>query len=132
MSIGNYSLGPDNYVADWRDHLFVHEYGHYIQSQIMGITYFKHVAIPSFLSASFIQDWCGVTHSKRWFEVDASRKGMKHFMGSGDENGNMFDPKKFQNGSSTEYINPRLNSKEQDGDGYPLKGTFTIWDLIIL
>jgi len=33
FTIGHYSMGPGNYVADWRDHLFVHEYGHYIQSQ---------------------------------------------------------------------------------------------------
>lgn len=98
----------------------------------MGITYFKHVAIPSLLSAAFIKKWSGVSHINRWFEADASQKGMKHFTGRKDVDGNAFDPQKFQDGNNTDYINPRLNSKEQDGDGYPLKGTFTIWDLIIL
>ena len=33
ITIGNYTTGPRGYKADWKDHLFVHEYGHYIQSQ---------------------------------------------------------------------------------------------------
>ena len=44
MTIGHYSLGPENYQASWTDNLFVHEYGHYIQTQQMGFWYFPKEA----------------------------------------------------------------------------------------
>lgn len=40
ITVGNYTAGPSGYTADWRDHLFVHEYGHYVQSQHWGPLYF--------------------------------------------------------------------------------------------
>ena len=52
FTIGHYSLGPDNYKADWRYHLFVHEYGHYIQSQQWGYFYIPVIAIPGVISAA--------------------------------------------------------------------------------
>ncbi|PZR20234.1 MAG: hypothetical protein DI539_11520, partial [Flavobacterium psychrophilum] len=32
FTVGPYIFGPKDFKADWRDHLFVHEYGHYIQN----------------------------------------------------------------------------------------------------
>jgi hypothetical protein len=46
ISIGNYTAGPEGYKADWRDHTFVHEYGHYIQSQQHGLVYLLTVLWP--------------------------------------------------------------------------------------
>lgn len=144
MTIGHYSLGPDNYVADWRDHLFVHEYGHYIQTQIMGITYFKHVAIPSLLSAAFIKDWSGIKHRFRWFEVDASYLGAQYFnskYGEGAEgyekdNPNFFDIKSFSNGTKSIYLNPRTGKENNpnwlESYPHPISGAInTVWDYVI-
>ena len=79
FTVGCYSMGPDGYQATWKDHLFVHEYGHYIQSQRMGPFYFQIVAIPSLLSAAFTSKWAGMDHDFRWFEIDASRCGARYF-----------------------------------------------------
>ncbi len=51
ITIGNYSSGPKGYKADWQDHLFVHEYGHYIQSQQYGLVYIPVIGLPSLFSA---------------------------------------------------------------------------------
>lgn len=64
FTIGHYSIGPKNYAADWRDHLYVHEYGHYIQSQRMGLLYFPVVAGPSLLSAAFTSSSKGMEHNQ--------------------------------------------------------------------
>lgn len=139
VTIGHYSLGPKNYVADWRDNLFVHEYGHYIQTQWMGITFFPIVAMPSLLSAWKIREWCGIPHKKRWFEVNASKLGAEHFdrhYGK-DENGNRvkdenhFDIDTFTKGGSFHYWNPRLGKYLQDNI-FPIHDPiFTIWDFIL-
>lgn len=51
VTIGFYTAGPKGYKADWSDHLFVHEYGHYVQSQQHGPVYLFTVGIPSLQSA---------------------------------------------------------------------------------
>ncbi len=37
MTLSNYILGPPGFKPDFRDHLFVHEYGHYLQSKNLGL-----------------------------------------------------------------------------------------------
>lgn len=75
FTIGYYSFGPKNYDATWMDHLFVHEYGHYIQSQFMGPLFLPVVALPSVLSAWKGTELFGIEHIRRWFEVNASHLG---------------------------------------------------------
>lgn len=140
FTIGHYSFGPKDYVADWRDHLFVHEYGHYIQSQYLSFAYFPVIAIPSLLSAWFTSDLSGTKHRYRWFEVNASKLGARYFdkrYGKRDENGNVvkdenyFDIDAFVNGTDTEYINPRRKSQDQ-GSGFRIAGSDTgAWDYIV-
>lgn len=135
FTIAHYSFGPRHYKADWRDHLFVHEYGHYMQAQRMGIGFVYIVGIPSLLSAAQITTG-DMTHSERWFEVDASTLGAKHFdkhYGRGakgyirnDEN--YFDIYSFWNSATTPYTNPRTGDNEQKVQ-VSGKSKFIIWDL---
>ena len=136
FTIAHYSFGPRHYKADWRDHLFVHEYGHYMQAQRMGIGFVYIVGIPSLLSAAQITTTGDMTHSERWFEVDASTLGAKHFdkhYGRGakgyirnDEN--YFDIYSFWNSATTPYTNPRTGDNEQKVQ-VSGKSKFIIWDL---
>ena len=136
FTIGHYSMGPDGYKADWRDHLFVHEYGHYIQTQQLGVFYLPVVAIPSLISAShlFSKD----THRYRWYEVNASKLGAEYFdkrYGRGAEgytegSENYFDIKAFQTGKGANYINPRTGKNAQQE--HPISGTrHSAWDYLL-
>ena len=138
FTVGCYSMGPDGYQATWKDHLFVHEYGHYIQSQRMGPFYFQIVAIPSLLSAAFTSKWAGMKHDFRWFEVDASRCGARYFdkkYGSGASgykkgSPDYFDRELFDKGYRTPYINPRHNIYDQEPN--PTHGSNVVfWDFIL-
>lgn len=78
-SIGGYIFGGDDFRANWHDHLYVHEYGHYLQSLIWGLAFVPCIALPSLLSAAGLVTG-GVAHCKRWFEVDASRRAAKYML----------------------------------------------------
>lgn len=156
FTIGHLSFGPKNYVADWRDHLFVHEYGHYIQSQFLGPSFFIVVGAPSLLSAGPVQKWSGIKHINRWFEVDASRRGANHFdakYGSGCPgyveydshffNRYYFETKKWRPDGynlNEPYQNPRFydpsnpNSSRIQNGSYPTSGSKHnfFWDFIFL
>lgn len=72
FSIGGYIFGPEGFRANPQDHLYVHEYGHYLQGLRWGILFVPCIAIPSLLSAARL--CCsGVPHEFRWFEVNANR-----------------------------------------------------------
>ncbi len=139
FTIGHYSFGPDNYRATWKDHLFVHEYGHYIQSQILGGAYLTIVAVPSLISAAGLSDKAGTDHSHRWFEVSASKLGAKHFdkkYGSGasgytERNENYFDKQSFwKEKTFSPYINPRIGDGNEEK--HPISGTdILFWDYLI-
>lgn len=117
FTIGPYSFGPKGYKATWKDHLFVHEYGHYMQSQIIGLFFLPTIGAPSLASAMGIG---GDDHHSRWFEVDASRRGAEYFdkrYGSGADgyvrkNENYFDLESFIKGKGSPYINPRTGSTD--------------------
>lgn len=136
FTIGHYSFGPNGYEATWKDNLFVHEYGHYIQSQLFGIFYLPIIAIPSLISASGIT---GTPHSYHWYEVHASKCGAMYFdqyygrgrKGFAKGKTNYFDIEYFINDKSSPYHNPRTG-EEQD-KLFPISGTkFNIFDLIAL
>ena len=138
VTIGYFTSGPNGYTADWRDHLFVHEYGHYIQSQRHGPLYLFSVAIPSGLSALIHNKTQGsINHRNRWFEADASYKGAEYFdkyYGSGEEgyvagSPGYFDKYSFSNKAPSPYINPRTNSRSQTP--HPLSGKFHWTDIPI-
>lgn len=139
VTIGHYSLGPNGYVADWRDHLFVHEYGHYMQTQMWGPLYFPVIAFPSIASAAFTSGLSGMKHNMRWFEVDASKLGARHFdkyYGRGADgyvegSKDFFDINIFKNGYITPYINPRTGTTHQDKKFPDYKTKIVFWDFIL-
>ena len=111
FTIGHLSFGPNDYTATWRDHLFVHEYGHYIQSQKFGPAYLFAIGIPSLCSAK----WSSY-HRGTWCEYRASKLGAdymdRHYgvnSGYRDGNGHSFDRDAFERGIYTPYENPRYS-----------------------
>ena len=127
FTLGNYIFGPDGFKADWRDHMFVHEYGHYLQSLRFGPLYTSIVGTSSLASAAFGESGTHITH---WYEVHASHLGGDYFdkhYGSGApgyEKGSedYFDIVYFKLGSygymdnygKLPYHNPR-NVKDENG-----------------
>ena len=60
--------------------LFMHEYGHYIDSQTFGLTYMLNIAIPSFFSAMSDEKEDGIyKHNYRWYEMNANKNANKYF-----------------------------------------------------
>lgn len=129
FSMGGYLFGPNKFKADWRDHLFVHEYGHFLQGLTWGPFFLPVIALPSLASAAGIVTG-GVRHDKRWFEVDASRRGMEYFdMKYGPHSGrpgttsaDFFDKESFSEGSPSAYINPRTGRFNSSKDRSPVAG----------
>ena len=127
FTIGHYSFGPKRYRATWKDNLFVHEYGHYMQSQILGPLYIGVVAVPSALNVNGILPG---DHAYRWYEVDASRRAAHYFdkkYGRGSKNydsnkpEDFFDINTFVKGGYSSYTNPR-NGTNYQGKGNPISG----------
>jgi len=140
ISVGNYTAGPKGYKADWRDHLFVHEYGHYIQSQRWGPLYLLSVGLPSIQSTTHITGNPNAPrHRDRWFEARASRNAANYFdkhYGSGKDgylqgSPDFFDKNSFIDGSQTPspYINPRTGYYNYSS--HPISGKFHWTDIWI-
>ena len=139
LTVGNYTAGPRGYTADWRDHMFVHEYGHYIQSQQHGPMYLFSVGIPSLQSAIMQKrgNSNSPRHDDRWFEADASYKGAVYFdkyygRGKGGYvagSANYFDRNSFITGSPSPYLNPRRGVQNRSVN--PISGKFHWTDIPI-
>ncbi|MBQ8675815.1 MAG: hypothetical protein IJ528_06280 [Bacteroidaceae bacterium] len=121
FTIGHYSFGPNGYRGTWQDNLFVHEYGHYIQSQQWGPAYIYSIGAPSLVSATIARMNSNYNHSSKWFEIDASTKGAKYFdkkygptSSYSNNHDNIFDINVFKNGGYSPYYNPRLGKYFQD------------------
>ena len=80
----------------------------------------------------------GPRHDNRWFEVDASRKGAKHFdklYGQGKKgyiknSKDYFDITSFQDKGLSPYVNPRTGTMYQD-TANPIHGSeHSIWDYL--
>ena len=138
VTLGYLTAGPDGYKADWHDHTFVHEYGHYIQSQQHGPVYLLTVGVPSLQSAILQTDNPdSPRHRNRWFEADASYKGAEYFdkyYGSEREDYDedseyFFNINSFKTGKYTHYVNPRTNNHYERP--HPTSETFHWTDIII-
>ena len=53
--------------------LFMHEYGHYIDSQRMGLTYLINVGLPSLSTAN------SSDHDEKWYEMNANKNAERYF-----------------------------------------------------
>ncbi|MFC3974841.1 hypothetical protein ACFOUP_00490 [Belliella kenyensis] len=132
FSLGSYLIGPNGFKPDFRDHLFVHEFGHYLQSQRMGPLYLPFVALPSVTDFYLVDKLFKVNlHSTRWNEANASKLAANYFDGkfgtgasgyfSGSEN--HFDRNSFVNDrTSSPYRNPRNEGFNTRGN--PIKSRF--------
>jgi len=116
VTLGNYITGSRGFTANWRDHLFVHEYGHYVQSQIYGSIYLFGIGIPSALDLLFDN----LNHDNRWYEAEASRMGGQYFdrfngpISQNAMNGDdVFLLDIFYSGGITMYENPRRSTNLQ-------------------
>ena len=76
VTIGNFITGGDDIAPDAHNSLFQHEYGHYLQSQDMGLFYLPFVGIPSLVSAKY--DETG-QHKYKNFERDANYRAFEYF-----------------------------------------------------
>lgn len=74
VTLGSFIVGNRQTVADPNNTTFQHEYGHYLQSQEMGLGYMFGVGIPSFVSA-IKED----NHKFKSFERDANWKAFVYF-----------------------------------------------------
>jgi len=138
VTIGFYSSGGKGYKADWRDHTFVHEYGHYLQSQEMGIYYLFSVGISS-LQSAILDTYKNYapSHDYRWFETNANVRAAKYFdkyYGSGRSDydpisDKYFDIDSFENGRYSKYINPRTGY--QNHSVYPFEEKTHWSDMIV-
>jgi len=62
--------------------LYMHEYGHYVDSQHLGLSYLTQIGIPSAMSASHSEHIPGTrldTHDVFWVELRANRLAAKYF-----------------------------------------------------
>jgi len=151
FTVSNYIMGPPGTKPNWRDHLFDHEYGHYIQSQRYGLFYIQTVALPSVTDFFVVDDimgerlgWInGPLHDTRWYEAEASRLAANYFDRtegsktagyiSGDRN--YFDRTSFVTGSQSPtvfgspYRNPRTGNL--NGATNPITHVFNWTDIPI-
>ena len=129
FTVGNYIAGPRGFRADFRDHLFVHEFGHYLQSQVLGPLYLPSVALPSLLDS-----WTEPElHGTRWYEADASRRAANWFderFGGVAGSADFFDRNAFITGQRTAYRNPRPPFGNNQGGGNPISPVFRFSDII--
>jgi RHS repeat-associated protein len=83
LTLGSY-INSQNLVASPADDMFRHEFGHTLQSQIMGPLYTSRVGIFSLIGSMFSGEndkpgvW-GHSHSSEWYETGANRMAKKYF-----------------------------------------------------
>lgn len=75
VTLGSYIMGSRAIAADPNNSLFQHEYGHYLQSQSMGLGYLSRAGIPSLMSANKNDG----NHKFQPSEQDANRRAFMYF-----------------------------------------------------
>ena len=72
VTLGSFINGQNSLMADPGNSLFQHEYGHYLQSQNMGLAYLSRVGVPSLISKSN-------KHKFHPVEMDANKRAFVYF-----------------------------------------------------
>jgi len=122
MTIGPYIMGR-NMMPDWRDHTFVHEFGHTMQSKKLGWLYLPLVGIPSLTSAGIDNNGDSFDigeHGNRWYETHANRLAVEHFGRNYSDEG--FDRLYFEVGA-TDYATITGLTHPYDSPRLILNGT---------
>lgn len=83
---GRIIIGGKNLVGSYSNALFMHEYGHILQSRSSGPLYIFKYAIPSLFSAA--RRYSGWIHAHHKAEQDANRRAYDYFK---DETGFKWD-----------------------------------------
>lgn len=79
---GTITGGFDNYVKS--DPIFMHEYGHTVDSRLYGLSYLFAIGVPSMISAANASTIAGKladTHDYKSYEMRANRKAKRYFGG---------------------------------------------------
>lgn len=71
VALGSYILAKPVIHAVPDNRMFQHEYGHYLQSQRMGVAYFVRVGLPAIMSKG--------DHDAHPVEIDCNREGFLYF-----------------------------------------------------
>jgi RHS repeat-associated protein len=79
VTLGSFIIGANNIEAEPNNLLFQHEYGHYLQSQGMGINYLSVIGIPSIRSERGNYKEQYGSHDYHPVEIDANRRAFKYF-----------------------------------------------------
>ncbi|MGV8091905.1 MAG: hypothetical protein AB2L24_08585 [Mangrovibacterium sp.] len=99
LTLGSY-INSRNVEADpYTDELFRHEYGHTLQSRLIGPLYLIRVGLPS-LIGSGLEDLGLNDHDREWYETQANRMAFRYFQ---NHDPNVLDP--AQGGSRWDNIN---------------------------
>jgi RHS repeat-associated protein len=78
LTLGPY-INSQNVDADpYTDDLFRHEFGHTLQSRLVGPFYLFHVGIPS-LIGSGLENIGLNDHNREWYETQANRMSFRYF-----------------------------------------------------
>ena len=96
ININTYDKAPTDENGKFSplvDFLYMHEYGHYIQSQDYGFEYLFNIGVPSFCDLAFgdgkgktkIHGYNFSNHSLKWYERDANRRAKRYFKKSDNE-----------------------------------------------
>ena len=83
MTLGSYIQSQNLQANPESDNIFAHEYGHVLQSRILGIGFLPIVGVPS-LIGSVVEDIPGSNHSHRneWYEVWANNLSNDYHAGN--------------------------------------------------
>ena len=79
ITLGNFITGQRGIEADPSHWLFQHEYGHYIQSQRIGLGYLIDVGLSSLRSAKKGENNSSYEHHDFWTEQDANNRAYRYF-----------------------------------------------------
>lgn len=72
ITLGSYIIGNNKLRAEAGNYLFMHEYGHYLQSQDSGLFYLSNFGLPSIIPN-------GEPHDEKDVEEDANARAAKFF-----------------------------------------------------
>ena len=113
-TFGNIIIGESSLEADANNSLFQHEYGHYLQSQSLGLAYLIRVGIPSALHERF-----GGNHNFMNYEQDANMRAFRYFnenvsgfYTSPDEYNTQYNDRNIASQKGEKYRWPKWNFEE--------------------
>lgn len=94
FTLGSFIIGDNTILADPKDQLFRHEYGHYLQSQSFGPGYLPAFALPSVTRATLMQmGIIGGEYDDFYTESNATERGYDYFIKDENTDQSRFIPK---------------------------------------